>query len=95
MLQEMMGNQIGAGVGSVPDFITAHRDGKIRIVGVMGPRTPGLLPDVPTFAELGLKGFEELPTTASSRRLARRLPSSSASRQLWPRCWLIAPSTRA
>ena len=22
MLQEMMGNQIGAGVGSVPDFIT-------------------------------------------------------------------------
>ncbi len=61
MLQEMMGNQIGAGVGSVPDFITAHRDGKIRIVGVMGRERQGLLPDVPTFAELGLKGFEELP----------------------------------
>ena len=28
----MLGNQIGAGVGSVPDFIENHRAGKLRIV---------------------------------------------------------------
>lgn len=61
MMADMLGNQIAAGVGSVPDFIENHRAGKLRIVGVLGRERQAILPDVPTFRELGLAGFEDLP----------------------------------
>ena len=61
MMGDMLGNQIAAGTGSVPDFIENHKAGKIRIVAVMGSARQAILPDVPTFAELGLAGFEDLP----------------------------------
>ncbi len=61
MMGDMLGNQIAAGVGSVPDFIENHKAGKIRMVAVIGPKRQAILPDVPTFAELGMHGFEDLP----------------------------------
>ena len=61
MMADMLGNQIAAGVASVPDFIENHKAGKIRMVAVIGDKRQALLPDVPTFAELGLTGFEDLP----------------------------------
>ncbi len=61
MMNDMLANQIPAGVGSVPDFIEYQRSGKVRVVAVIGNKRQAQLPDVPTFAELGLKGFEELP----------------------------------
>ena len=61
MMADMLGNQIGAGVGSVPDFIENHKGGKIRVVAVLGSVRQATLPDVPTFAELGLAGFEDVP----------------------------------
>jgi len=61
MMGDMLGNQIAAGTGSIPDFIENHKAGKIRVVAVMGTARQPLLPDVPTFAELGLTGFEDLP----------------------------------
>ena len=61
MIGDMLGNQIAAGVGSVQDFIEHHRAGKLRVVGVLGTQRQAALPDVPTFDELGLKGFEDLP----------------------------------
>ena len=61
MMADMLGNQIGAGVGSVPDFIENHKGGKIRVVAVLGSVRQAALPDVPTFAELGLTGFEDVP----------------------------------
>ncbi len=61
MMADMLGNQIGAGVASVPDLIENHRAGKLHVIAVMGSSRQPLLPDVPTFAELGLRGFEELP----------------------------------
>lgn len=61
MMGDMLGNQIPAGVGSVPDFIENHKAGKLRVVAVMGTQRQAALPDVPTFAELGIKGFEEVP----------------------------------
>lgn len=61
MMQDMLGNQIAAGVGSIPDFIENHRAGKLRIVAVMGAQRQPALPDVPTLAEAGIPGFEELP----------------------------------
>jgi tripartite-type tricarboxylate transporter receptor subunit TctC len=61
MVADMIGNQIAAGIGSIPDLIEQHRAGKIRIVAVMGSARQAILPDVPTFGELGLAGFEDLP----------------------------------
>jgi len=61
MVTDMLGNQIAAGVGSVPDFIENHKAGRIRVVAVMGTQRQASMPDVPTFAELGLAGFEEIP----------------------------------
>lgn len=61
MMADMLGNQINAGVASVPDFIENHKAGKVRIVAVLGGARQPALPDVPTFAELGLAGFEDVP----------------------------------
>jgi tripartite-type tricarboxylate transporter receptor subunit TctC len=61
MMADMLGNQISAGVGSVPDLIANHQQKKLRIVAVMGQQRQGVLPEVPTFAELGIAGFEDLP----------------------------------
>jgi tripartite-type tricarboxylate transporter receptor subunit TctC len=61
MMGDMLGNQIAAGVGSVPDFIENHKGGRIRVVAVLGTQRQAALPDVPTFAELGLADFEDVP----------------------------------
>lgn len=61
MIADMLGNQISAGVGSVPDLIVNHQQKKLKIVAVMGQQRQGVLPEVPTFAELGIAGFEDLP----------------------------------
>lgn len=61
MMADMLGNQIAAGVASVPDFIENHKAGKVRVVAVLGGSRQAALPDVPTLAELGLSGFEDVP----------------------------------
>jgi tripartite-type tricarboxylate transporter receptor subunit TctC len=61
MMADMLGNQIRAGVASIPDFIENQRAGKLRVVAVIGDKRQALLPDVPTFAELGIAGLEDLP----------------------------------
>lgn len=61
MLGDMLGNQISAGVASVPDVIEYHKAGKVRMVAVLGGARQATLPDVPTFTELGLTGYEDMP----------------------------------
>lgn len=61
MIADMLGNQTNAGVASVQDFIENHKAGKLRVVGVLGTKRQAAMPDVPTFDEMGLKGFEDLP----------------------------------
>ena len=61
MMADMLGNQIAAGVGSVPDFMENHKAGKVRVVAVLGAKRQALLPDVPTFGELGLGGLDDMP----------------------------------
>jgi tripartite-type tricarboxylate transporter receptor subunit TctC len=58
MLADLLAGQIPAGVGSVPEFLHLHREGRVRVVAVMGAQRDPRLPEVPTFAELGVKGFE-------------------------------------
>ena len=61
MIADMLGNQIPAGMGSVPDFIEYHKAGKLRVLAVLGGKRQAALPEVPTFAELGLQGLEDPP----------------------------------
>jgi tripartite-type tricarboxylate transporter receptor subunit TctC len=61
MIADMLGNQVSAGVASIPDFIENHKAGKIRVIAVMGTARQPAVPEAPTFAELGLKGFEDVP----------------------------------
>ena len=61
MMGDMLGNQINAGIGSVPDFIENHKAGRIRMVAVGGNARQATLPEVPTLAELGIVGFEDVP----------------------------------
>ena len=61
MMADMLGNQIHAGIGSVPDFIENHKAGKLRIVATIGAKRQALLPQVPTFAELGFSNLDDLP----------------------------------
>jgi tripartite-type tricarboxylate transporter receptor subunit TctC len=61
MIADMLANQIPAGVGSVPEFVENHLAGKLRVVAVLGGARQTALPGVPTFAELGLAGFEDVP----------------------------------
>ncbi len=61
MMGDMLGNQIAAGVGSVPDFIENQRAGRLRVLAVLGRARQAALPDVPSFGEMGLTGFDDLP----------------------------------
>jgi tripartite-type tricarboxylate transporter receptor subunit TctC len=61
MITDLLGAQVPAGIGSIPDFIEHHRSGRLKVVAAMGAQRDRTLPDVPTFAELGVAGFEEVP----------------------------------
>ncbi len=61
MMADMLGNQISAGIASVPDMIENHRAGKLRIVASIGAKRQALLPEVPTFTELGFANLDDLP----------------------------------
>ncbi|MGJ7494321.1 Bug family tripartite tricarboxylate transporter substrate binding protein [Variovorax sp. RT4R15] len=61
MTADMLGNQISAGIASVPDFIENHKAGKVRIVAVIGAKRQPLLPNVPTFSELGFPNLDDYP----------------------------------
>jgi len=61
MMADMLGNQIPAGIGSVPDFMEFQRAGKLHMIGVLGGERQATLPQVPTFSELGFKGLEDTP----------------------------------
>jgi tripartite-type tricarboxylate transporter receptor subunit TctC len=61
MITDMLGNQINAGTGSVPDFIEHHKANRLRVLAVGGSKRQTTLPEVPTLAEVGISGFEEMP----------------------------------
>ena len=61
---DLVGGQIAGGIGSVGAMLQHARAGKIRIVAVNGTTRLPLLPDVPTYDELGIKGYEEVIFTA-------------------------------
>lgn len=47
------------GFSAVPSILGLARDGQVRVLGLTGTRPLASLPDAPTFASMGVPGFEE------------------------------------
>jgi tripartite-type tricarboxylate transporter receptor subunit TctC len=56
----VLGEQIAVGVVDVPSAIANIRDGRLRALAVTTTRRLSSLPDVPTFAEAGVPGYESI-----------------------------------
>ena len=57
-LVDLLAGQVEMNVGSVVQNLPHVRSGKLKALGIGGPRRIPALPDVPTFAEAGLPGAE-------------------------------------
>jgi tripartite-type tricarboxylate transporter receptor subunit TctC len=57
-LQDMMGGTVQAAVGAVSVIGPFNSEGKLKVLGVSGPRRASSLPNVPTFTEAGYPKFE-------------------------------------
>lgn len=55
MIVNLAGGNIAAGTSTVGDFAQHHEGGKLRVLAVTSAQRSALLPDVPTFSELGRK----------------------------------------
>ena len=54
-VNDLIGGQVPAAIDAIADLTELHRAGRIRILASSGASRSTALPDVPTFAELGLK----------------------------------------
>ncbi|WP_442593637.1 Bug family tripartite tricarboxylate transporter substrate binding protein [Parapusillimonas sp. JC17] len=57
-LQDLMSGQVDSMFVDLPPSIQMIHSGKLRVLAVATPKRLDVLPDVPTFDELGIKGFE-------------------------------------
>jgi len=56
MLPDLLGGTLHGAIASVSDFLQYHRSGRLRILATT--RRTTLLPEVPSFEEVGLSGME-------------------------------------
>ena len=59
MVADLVGGHVLAGLSGISEFIPHHKAGALRIIAVSGPKRLPQMPDVPTFTESGITGFEE------------------------------------
>ncbi|MBH1964104.1 MAG: hypothetical protein I8H77_07205 [Comamonadaceae bacterium] len=64
LVQDLLGNQITAGIQPILDVAQHSQAGKLRVLAVNGAKRAQLLPDTPTLKELGVSGFDSLEWTA-------------------------------
>lgn len=60
MVTDVLGGQIDSGIGSVAVMSAQIKSGKMRPLAVTGETRSAAMPDVPTLAEQGYKGFSAL-----------------------------------
>jgi tripartite-type tricarboxylate transporter receptor subunit TctC len=59
-INDLIGGQVPAAVDAIADLTELHRAGKVTILASSGAKRSTALPDVPTFAELGVKDVEAM-----------------------------------
>jgi tripartite-type tricarboxylate transporter receptor subunit TctC len=59
-INDLIGGQVPAAVDAIADLTELHRAGKVKILASSGSQRSTALPDVPTFAELGVKNVEAM-----------------------------------
>lgn len=57
-MTDLVGGQIDLYMSSVPTLLGQVRNGKLKVLAITSAKRSSQLPDVPTLAELGYKGFE-------------------------------------
>ena len=55
LLTDLLGNQIGAGVSVMSDYLQQHKAGRVRIIATGGPERSPLAPEVPNLVESGYR----------------------------------------
>jgi tripartite-type tricarboxylate transporter receptor subunit TctC len=55
---DLLGGQVPTAIDAIADLTELHRAGKVQILASSGAKRSTAVPDVPTFAELGVKGVE-------------------------------------
>jgi tripartite-type tricarboxylate transporter receptor subunit TctC len=55
---DLLGGQIPASVDALGNVLAAHKDKKLRVLAVSGSNRSALAPEIPTFAEAGIRGLE-------------------------------------
>jgi len=63
LVQDLLGNQISAGIMPIADLVAHQQSGKLKVLAVNGAKRAALLPDVPTLKELGQPHFDNLEWT--------------------------------
>ena len=58
MATDLLGGQIDLAFATLPSVAPFIASGKLRPLAVTSPKRSPLLPAVPTFAELGVRGYE-------------------------------------
>lgn len=53
----LIGSQVQIAFTGVPPVVQAIKGGQLRAIAVAAPKRSAVLPDVPTFSEIGLSGF--------------------------------------
>lgn len=59
LIADVVGKQVPAGITTVPDLLTFHQSGKLKVLAVGSPERLPALPDVPTLKEAGFPGLDQ------------------------------------
>jgi tripartite-type tricarboxylate transporter receptor subunit TctC len=78
LMPQLMGGQLASGIVGVGEALSMSKSGKVRLLGISGAKRSSILPEVPTFEELGLPGVKL--GTLYSVFAPKTLPRSMAER---------------
>jgi tripartite-type tricarboxylate transporter receptor subunit TctC len=60
VMNDLLGGHVPVAFGVIPPALGNIQGGRLRAIAVASPKRTSLLPDVPTFAESGMPGFESV-----------------------------------